>query len=214
MATTATTRVAGTRGARWRSNSMAARLSSPVRAGASAASDTCFSTNQSLVKKLPDVPSMPRRCGTWPRMVTRTRPSMNPRITGVGMKAATQPMRSAPRSRKKTPIKIASVDVSVVKSAVPCAAMAPTVRADDEQARGAEERVDDQGRDDGVETGDGRHADDAGIGHPLRHHDRPDGEAGEDVREQPPPPIGRKPTQGRHQPRCERGRGGTGNQTR
>jgi ABC-type glycerol-3-phosphate transport system substrate-binding protein len=34
-------------------------------------------------------------------MVTHTRPSMKPRITGTGMKAATQPMRSAPNSRKK-----------------------------------------------------------------------------------------------------------------
>ena len=55
---------------------------------------------------------------------------MNPRITGVGMKAATQPMRSAPKSRKKAPIKIARVEVSVLNSAVPCAAMAPTVSAE------------------------------------------------------------------------------------
>jgi len=55
---------------------------------------------------------------------------MNPRITGVGMKAATQPMRSAPKRRKKTPIKIARVEVSVLNSAVPCAAIAPTVRAE------------------------------------------------------------------------------------
>ena len=63
-------------------------------------------------------------------MVTQTRPSMNPRITGVGMKAATQPMRSAPKSRKKAPIKMARVEVSALNSAVPCAAMAPTVRAE------------------------------------------------------------------------------------
>ena len=55
---------------------------------------------------------------------------MNPRITGVGMKAATQPMRSAPKSRKKAPIKIARVEVSALNSAVPCAAMAPTVSAE------------------------------------------------------------------------------------
>jgi hypothetical protein len=55
---------------------------------------------------------------------------MNPRITGVGMKAATQPMRSAPKSRNKAPIKIASVEVSALKSAVPCTATAPTVSAE------------------------------------------------------------------------------------
>ena len=73
---------------------------------------------------------MPSRCGTCPMIVTQTRPSMNPRITGVGMKAATQPMRSAPNSRKKAPIRMARVEVSVSNSAVPCAAMAPTVRAE------------------------------------------------------------------------------------
>ena len=55
---------------------------------------------------------------------------MNPRITGVGMNAATQPMRSAPKSRKKTPIKIARVEVSELKSAVPGTAMEPTVSAE------------------------------------------------------------------------------------
>jgi hypothetical protein len=40
--------------------------------------------------------------------------------TGVGIKAATQPMRNAPKSRKKAPIKIARVDVSVSNCAVPC----------------------------------------------------------------------------------------------
>src|ERR1700719_775025 len=59
-----------------------------------------------------------------------TRPSMNPRITGVGMKAATQPMRSAPNSRKKAPIKIARVEVSSLNCAVPCTAIAPTVSAE------------------------------------------------------------------------------------
>ena len=46
------------------------------------------------------------------------------------MKAATQPMRSAPKSKKKAPTKIASVEVSVLNSAVPCAAKALTVRAE------------------------------------------------------------------------------------
>jgi hypothetical protein len=77
-----------------------------------------------LVKKLPS------RCGTWPITVTQTRPSMNPRITGVGMKAATQPIRSTPKSRKKAPIKTARVEVSVAKSAVPGTATAPTVSAE------------------------------------------------------------------------------------
>ena len=69
------------------------------------------------------------------------------------------------------------------------------VRADDEQARGAEERVGNQRRDDGVEPRDGWHADDAGIGHALRYHDRPDGEAGQKVRHQPFAPVGGKPAE-------------------
>jgi hypothetical protein len=36
-------------------------------------------------------------------------------------------MRSAPKRRKKAPIRMARVEVSVLKSSVPCAAMAPTV---------------------------------------------------------------------------------------
>jgi hypothetical protein len=63
-------------------------------------------------------------------IVMHTRPSMNPRITGVGMKAATQPMRSAPKSKKKTPIKMAKIEVSVLNSTVPCAAIVPTVSAE------------------------------------------------------------------------------------
>jgi hypothetical protein len=98
---------------------MAARLSKPISTGRSDASGRCCSTSQSFVKKLPDVPSIPSRCGTWPIMVTHTKPSINPRITGVGMNAATQPMRSMPKRRKKAPIRIAMVEVSVLNSAVP-----------------------------------------------------------------------------------------------
>jgi hypothetical protein len=39
-------------------------------------------------------------------------------------------MRSAPKSRKKAPIRTARVEVSPLKLAVPRAAMAPTVRAE------------------------------------------------------------------------------------
>jgi hypothetical protein len=63
-------------------------------------------------------------------IVTHTRPSMNPRITGVGMNAATQSVRSAPKSRKKPPMRIARVAVSVLNSAFPCIAMPPTVSAE------------------------------------------------------------------------------------
>ena len=55
---------------------------------------------------------------------------MDPRMTDVGVKAATQPMRNAPNNKKKAPIKIASVEVSALNSAVPCVAMAPTVSAE------------------------------------------------------------------------------------
>lgn len=69
------------------------------------------------------------------------------------------------------------------------------VRADDQQARGAEQSVGDQRRNDGEEPHDGGYADDAGIGHALRHHDRPNCEAGQDVRQQPRAPVVGKPTE-------------------
>ena len=68
-----------------------------------------------------------------------------------------------------------------------------SVRTDDEQARTAEERVGNQRRDDGVKPCDGWHADNAGIGHAFRYHDRPDGEAGQKIRCQPFAPVGGKP---------------------
>ena len=42
----------------------------PVDAGASETSGRCCKICQSFVKKLPDAPLMPRRCGTWPMIVT------------------------------------------------------------------------------------------------------------------------------------------------
>ena len=44
-----------------------------------------------------------------------------------------------------------------------------------------------------------RNADDAGIGHALGHHDRPDGEAGQEVRHCPVATIGRQPMEDRQQ---------------
>ena len=102
----------------------------PHLLGIEGTSGKCCTTNQSFVKKLPEVPLMPRRCGTCPMMVTQTRPSMNPRITGAGMNAATQPMRSTPKSRNKIPIKMASVEVRVLKSVVAADTTAPTVSAE------------------------------------------------------------------------------------
>ena len=135
---------------------------------------------------------------------------MNPRMTGVGMKAATQPMRSAPKSRKKAPIKIARVEVSVIEL---CSSVCRDgadgqrrdqtgrgVRADDQQTRSTEQRIDDQWRDDRVEAHDRRHPDDAGIGHALRHHDRPDREAGQDIRQQPSAAVAGKPAEDRQEP--------------
>jgi hypothetical protein len=55
---------------------------------------------------------------------------MKPRITGVGMKLATHPMRMIPKQRKKKPISTARVEVSELNSAVPCVAMAPIVTAE------------------------------------------------------------------------------------
>jgi len=63
-------------------------------------------------------------------MVTQIRPSMKPRMTGVAMNAAIQPRRSAPNSRKATPISTARAPVRAAKSAEPRAARAPTVSAE------------------------------------------------------------------------------------
>jgi len=141
---------------------------------------------------------------------------MKPRITGAGMKAATQPMRDAPKSRKKAPIKIARLEVSALNSAVPCTAIAPTVSAEirpvavsgptTSRREGAEQRVGNQWRNDCVESHDRRHADDAGIGHALWHHDRPDREAGQDIRQQPVASIAAKPAENGQQPLRDGGR--------
>jgi hypothetical protein len=106
-------------------------------------------------------------------------------------------MRSRPKSRKKAPIRIARVEVSVLKSAHGQRGdqAGGRVRADDQQARRAEECVGNQRRDDGVEPRDGWHADNSGIGHPLRYHDSPDGEAGQTVWQQPLLPVGGKPAE-------------------
>ena len=55
---------------------------------------------------------------------------MKPRITEAGIKLAIHPIRMTPNERKKIPIMTARVEVSVLNSAVPGAAMAPTVSAE------------------------------------------------------------------------------------
>jgi hypothetical protein len=60
------TNAAGTLGAKFRNNSIAFRLSKPVSTGASKTSGKCWKIFQILVKKLPEAPGMPSRCGTWP----------------------------------------------------------------------------------------------------------------------------------------------------
>jgi hypothetical protein len=55
---------------------------------------------------------------------------MNPRITGAEIKLPTHPIRTAPKEKKRTPIKMARVDVNELNSAVPCVAIAPTVSAE------------------------------------------------------------------------------------
>ena len=106
---------------------------------------------------------------------------MNPRITGVGMNAATQPMRVRSSLRRN------GSDGQRGNQA------GGSVGPHDEHTRGAEHRVDYQGRDDRVEAHNGWHADDAGIGHALGHHDCPDCESREDIRHKPTAPVGRKP---------------------
>ena len=86
--------------------------------------------NSNFAKKAPRAPFSPSSVAAWPMMVTPIRPSMNPRITGVAMKLATQPNRSAPNRRKRRPMSTASVLVRAAKSGEPCAATAPTVSAE------------------------------------------------------------------------------------
>ena len=69
------------------------------------------------------------------------------------------------------------------------------VGSDHQQARCAEQGIGDERRDDGVEAHDRRDADDAGIGHALGDHDRPDREAGQQIRHCPIPAIGRQPAE-------------------
>ena len=107
---------------------------------------------------------MPSRCGTCPMIVTQTSPSMNPRITGVGMKAATQPMRSAPKSRKKRTDQNGEGGGERIELGRALRRdgahgqggdqAGGGVRTDDQQARGAEQRVGNQRRNDGVEPHD------------------------------------------------------------
>jgi hypothetical protein len=82
------------------------------------------------------------------------------------------------------------------------------VRPDHEHTRGAEHRVDNQGRDDRVEAHNGWHADYAGIGHALWHHDCPDCKSRKDIRHQPIPPVGRKPIDDGQQLSRDRGKTG------
>src|SRR5262249_23061346 len=69
-------------------------------------------------------------------------------------------------------------------------------------------RVDNQWWDDRVESHDRRHADDPGIGHSLRHDNRPYCEAGQDIRHQPIAPVGREPIEDGQQLLCDRGKTG------
>src|SRR5260370_5462208 len=59
-----------------------------------------------------------------------------------------------------------------------------SVRADDQHARGTEQGVGNQWWDDRVESHDRRYSDDPAISHALGYHDRPDCEAGSDIRQQ------------------------------
>ena len=89
----------------------------------------------SCSKKLPCSPPIPNSFGTWPMMVTHTRPWMKPFITGAGIKLATQPMRASPSTRNTTPTISASAEVIATYSAIWVAPLceattAPTVPAE------------------------------------------------------------------------------------
>ena len=66
------------------------------------------------------------------------------------------------------------------------------IRAQHEDSRRPERRVADQAEDRRVQPGDRRQAGKLGVGHPLRHQQRGQHEAGDDVAPQPRPAIGRE----------------------
>ena len=191
------------------------RLSKPVSTGASEASGRCCSTNQSLAKKLPDVPldaqQMRHLADDGDADEAFDEPAHHRR--GDEGRHPAHAQRAEEQEEGADQDREGGGERIELRSSLRRDGAhgqrgdqaGRGVRADDQQARGAEQRVGNQRRDDRVEPHDRRHPDDAGIGHALRHHDRPDREAGQDIRQQPLAPVGGKPAEDGQQPPCDGG---------
>ena len=137
-------------------------------------------------------------------MIVSARPMMKPLSTGSEMNEARKPRRSSPASERDDADgereRGGQRDELVAGSAPRVADDAGGQRrgrrhrGDDEVARAAEQRVEDQGRDGGVQADDRRDAGDRGVGERLRDQHRPHGQAGEHVAADPgrPEPAERR----------------------
>ena len=82
-------------------------------------------TPQSFSKKSPDVPSIPKRFGTWPMMMVSASPTMNPLSTGSEMNVARKPSRAKPAPMPMIPVTRArAAVVNAIGSSVPVATVA------------------------------------------------------------------------------------------
>ena len=84
----------------------------------------------SWLKKSPSPLDTPKSLGTWPIMMVKARPMMNPLSTGSEMKLAMNPSRNRPKRRAITPAVMAKVAVSAAKSPWPAVTTVPTAAAE------------------------------------------------------------------------------------
>ena len=126
--------------------------------------------------------STPNSFGSWPTMIVSARPTMKPLSTGSEMKSARKPRRSSPATSAAMPVTIASAAVSVTYSGWPGWHVrhgggrqrgGRRHRPDDQVARAAEQRVEQQRGRRGVEADDRRDAGDRRVGQRLGDEHRP-----------------------------------------
>ena len=135
---------------------------------------------------------MPNSFGTWSSTITSPTPVLKPVSTGDEMKLETKPRRITRASSSATPTNAASVAVAVTSFAgSPSGTTMPELgarqdrerarRADAEDARRAEQRVDEHRHERGVQPHRDRQAGHGGVGHGLWQDDRGRREAGDDI---------------------------------
>ena len=184
----------GTAASQRRRASSSTRLPTPTTVVSGSRSGTLPRTAQAFSKKLPSPFSTPSSAGTWPMMIVSARPMMKPLSTGSEMNDARKPSRKRPasdrdeadgeRERGGQGEVLAGVGAEVADDARR-QRRGRRHRRDDQVPRAAEQRVEQQRRDGGVEADDGRHAGDPGVRQRLGDEHRPDGEAGDHVAAQP-----------------------------